>query len=189
MKKNVISILLLVLFNAFVIKGQEGVEVEVIGRGKDIPSAKTDAYRAAVEAGAGVIIREDVKSNFEQLVRNELYKKSEGYIVAGSSKWYKEPLQTDVNNWEVYLRCRVSQQAVEADVDYLSEMIGGIQFIVLYDYTKISSKAIEKRYQYASNKINEFLEIKGIPNYNPKIHQKPILDSLKNISSYSAMGL
>ena len=71
MKKNVISILLLVLFNAFVIKGQEGVEVEVIGRGKDIPSAKTDAYRAAVEAGAGVIIREDVKSNFEQLVRNE----------------------------------------------------------------------------------------------------------------------
>lgn len=145
--------------------------VEVKGVGQDRTTAIQDALRQAVAMVLGTqVISETAVENF-QLLNDAIKTKTEGYIL--SSEVIEETPFPDRH--EVKLRAIVSLSPLEMDAKTLAQWLGGLRFMVAYDPRKLKTKDDTVLYDYAYERMNEYLARQGY-----RYVERSVFDRLKN---------
>ena len=155
MKTNIYSFVLtlLLLFPAFAAAvAQDVMEVETRGVGVTRDDALQDALRNAVGQAAGVALTSETRVENFMVISDAVETKTSGYI--SSYNIIKEVPFPD--RYEVTVKAKVSLSPLKADIGLLTKSIGGVRFLVMYDYRKIP-EADQPRYEYAIERINEYL--------------------------------
>ncbi|MFN8258372.1 MAG: hypothetical protein U0W24_21970 [Bacteroidales bacterium] len=160
MKKIVITALTLILVNLMLAQNIKTVEVIGVGFGstdkEKRDNAIEDAYRLAVGQASGVALESMTEVKNFITLKDAICTRTKGYIK--SFKIIKEASLGE--KYEVTMSADVSLEPIKADAKILSEMIGGVNFIVIYDARNFSP-AENEIYQYTYERINEKLGEKG----------------------------
>jgi len=126
--------------------------VEVKGVGVRRDDALQDALRNAVGQALGVaLVSESTVENYV-LVKDAITARTEGYI--SSYKVINEAPFPD--RYEISINATVSLSPLKADVQMLTQAIGGVRFLVMYDPKSIKDDEIAN-YDYAVERVNEYL--------------------------------
>lgn len=154
MKKIFIHTILVLIMLVIPIlgKAQDLMEVEVKGVGMNRESALQDALRNAVGQAAGVALSSETKVENFVTISDAIESKTEGYI-SSYTVTNEVPFP---DRYEVTIKAKVSLSPLKADVSLLAKSIGGVRFMVMYDPRHIP-EAEQARYEYAIERINEFL--------------------------------
>ena len=116
------------------------VEVTVVGQGEDKESARTDAWRRAVETGAGVYLHSQSETRDFALVRDTILARSSGFLQKKTI--LSEKLDEDV--WTVKIRAVVSVKGIEDAWGVTTELLQrmGRPKIMILIREKIAEKAV-----------------------------------------------
>ena len=161
-----INICILFLFiNLF---GQETVEVK--GVGLDRNSAIQNGLREAVAQALGTkIISEAQVQNFK-LIKDVIQTRTQGYVQS-----YEIIEETPFpDRYEVRLRAIVSLSPLEMDAKSLAQWLGGLRFMVVYDPRKLRTHEDTILYEYAYERMNEYLARQGY-----RYVEREVFDRLK----------
>ncbi|MBN3036795.1 MAG: hypothetical protein JW861_14515 [Bacteroidales bacterium] len=134
---------------------QEDKTVEVKGVGMNRTEAVSDALRTAVGAAMGVAVTAETQMENFVVLKDAISTRSEGYVT-GYEVLEETPLS---NRFEVKVRASVSLAPLKQDAQSLSQMLGGLRFIVLYDPRNLDEEEVSYC-EYAYERINEKLSEK-----------------------------
>ncbi len=126
--------------------------VEVTGVGISRDDALQDALRAAVGKAVGVYVTSETTVENFMVVKDAVSTNSRGYIK--SYEVLKEIPFPDRH--EVTIKALVSLDPLEADVQMLTNQIGGVRFLVIYDDRKVNDNE-KDLYNYTVEKVNNYL--------------------------------
>ncbi len=145
----IILFILLITVTAF---AQEAT-VQVIGVGTNREGAIQDALRSAVGQALGTkVISETEVKNF-QLIKDVVQTRTAGYI--SSYEVIKEtPLK---ETYEVTVNAIVSLSPLKVDVKSLAQWLGGLKWLVFYDFRKLSCPEDTLKFEYTYDRVNEYL--------------------------------
>ncbi len=144
--------------------------VEVKGIGPDRSSAIQDALRQAVAMVLGTkVISETEVQNF-QLLKDAIKTRTQGYVT--SSEVIEETPFPD--RYEVKVRATVSLAPLEMDAKSLAQWLGGLRFMVVYDPRKLKTREDTVLYDYAYERMNEYLARQGY-----RYVERDVFDRLK----------
>jgi hypothetical protein len=146
------------------------VTVEVKGVGQNRTTAIQDALRQAVAQVLGTKIVSETQVQNYQLLKDAIQTRTEGYIM--SSEVIEETPFPDRH--EVKVRATVSLKPLETDAKSLAQWLGGLRFMVVYDPRKIRTSQDKELYDYAYERMNEYLARKGY-----RYIEKAVFDRLK----------
>lgn len=147
---------LLCLFGANTLLGQNSEETEAKGTGISKTDALQDALRNAISQAAGVAIASETKVENYLIVSDAISSNTKGYIQ--SYNIIKETPFPD--RYEVVVRAKVTTETMKADFQLLARQIGGLRFMVLPDPKE--SESIHKDIQdIIVSSLNESLAQKG----------------------------
>ena len=139
----------------------DDVEVEVQGIGIGRTDALQDALRAAVGKAAGVTLRSETTVENFMVVSDAIATNSQGYIT-GYSILSEGSAPA---GYQVTVRAKVSQKPLKADLNLLSQAIGGMRWLVAYDARGLSAEqkaayeqAVDRANQYLSEKRYRYIE-------------------------------
>lgn len=168
MIKNIkIGLTALVLL-PIILFAQETVEVK--GVGPDRASAIQDALRQAVAMVLGTkVISETEVQNF-QLLKDAIKTRTEGYVT--SSEVIEETPFPD--RYEVKVRAVISLSPLDTDAKSLAQWLGGLRFMVVYDPRKLKTHKDSILYDYAYERMNEYLARQGY-----RYVEREVFDRLK----------
>ena len=145
--------------------------VEVKGVGPDRASAIQDALRQAVAQVMGArVISETQVQNF-RLIKDVITTRTTGYIT--SSEVIDETPFPD--RYEVKVRATVSLSPLETDAHSLAQWLGGLRFMVVYDPRKLRTYDDTVLYDYAYERLNEYLARQGY-----RYVERSVFDRLKD---------
>lgn len=166
------SIIVIVLLSFASVLAQDKA-VETKGYGQNRNDAIADGLRSAVGQAMGTTVQ--AESNLENfiLVKDVVSTRTEGYI-----KSYEVVSENKGTNGitEVLIKALVSLSPLKADAVMLSDMVGGIRFMAIYDPRKTDSKELSAL-DFVIERINEFLADKKY-----RYIEKNRFDQLKNES-------
>jgi hypothetical protein len=149
--KKIVLCLLAFIISANLI-AQDTKEVEVKGTGVRKDDALQDALRNAISEAIGVSLVSETKVENFMVIQDAIQTRTQGYI--SSYNIIKEtPL---ANRFEIIVRAQVSLNPIKADINYLSQALGGIRFLVMYDDRNVPENEREN-YESAIERINGFL--------------------------------
>jgi hypothetical protein len=168
--KKLSTIILAVLLGCLSVIAQDRA-VETKGYGQNRNDAIADGLRSAVGQAMGTTVQ--AESNLENfiLVKDVVSTRTEGYI-----KSYEVVSENRGANGitEVILKALVSLSPLRADAVMLSDMVGGIRFMAIYDPRKTDAKELSA-IDFGIERINEFLADKKY-----RYIEKNRFDQLKN---------
>lgn len=190
MIKKILTIIILVLSSILVFSQAETVEVTGVGFGDNQKKARQDAIDDALRLAVGKVGGVQLKSitnvkNFVTL-NDAISTRSKGYV-----KSYDIIKETPLDGkYEVAISATVSTEAMLEDAKTLANMIGGVNFIVVYDGRKLSEKENEY-YDFAYERINEKLNDKGYSRTEASLFGKVIklVNDAEEISYLNKVGL
>ncbi len=160
--------LITLLLLPIILSAQEVVEVK--GVGPDRASAIQDALRQAVAMVLGTrVISETEVQNF-QLLKDVIKTRTQGYVT--SSEVIEETPFPD--RYEVKVRATVSLSPLETDAKSLAQWLGGLRFMVVYDPRKLKTRDDTILYDYAYERMNEYLARQGY-----RYVERDVFDRLK----------
>jgi len=158
-----------ILFLFINLLAQETVEVK--GVGPDRNSAIQNGLREAVAQALGTkVISETEVQNFK-LIKDVIQARTQGYV--SSYEIIEETPFPD--KYEVKIRARVSLSPLEMDAKSLAQWLGGLRFMVVYDPRKLKTSEDTILYNYAYERMNEYLARNGY-----RYVEKDVFDRLKN---------
>jgi len=141
-----------VVLNGQLAKDNDKTVVEVKGIGVRRDDALQDALRNAIGQAMGVaLVSETTVENFV-LVKDAITARTEGYV--SSYKVVNEAPFPD--RYEITISATVSLSPLKADAQLLSQAIGGVRFLVMYDPSTIKPEEVAN-YDYAVERVNEYL--------------------------------
>jgi len=181
--KKLISILIILLSVSFAFAQTEVVEVTGVGFGDEEKKARQDAIDDALRLAVGQAMGVHVKStttvqNYVTL-EDAISTRSKGYV-----KKYTIIKETPLSNkYEVTISAEVSLEPMIEDAATLAQMIGGVNFIVIYD-ARFLTEVENEQYDFAYERINEKLNDKGYSRTEAALFNKTI----KQISDTSEIG-
>jgi len=160
MKK--IMIITMVFFMNTLVFAQNTKTVEVTGTGFGVTdkerrdNAIEDAYRLAIGQACGVALESMTEVKNFVTLKDAITTRTKGYI-----KSYKILNESSLGDkFQVNISAVVSLDPMLADAKILAEMIGGVNFIVIYDARNLTA-ADNEIYQYTYERINQKLGDKG----------------------------
>ncbi len=169
MKKVTNTLLFVCLFSIAAFAQERAVEVKGFGQNRN--DAIADGLRSAVGQAMGTVVQ--AESNLENfvLIKDVVSTRTEGYI-----KSYDVVSENKGSNGisEVLLKALVSLSPLKADAVMLSDMVGGIRFLALYDPRKTDPTELGA-IDFGIERINEFLADKKY-----RYIEKQRFDQLKN---------
>jgi len=164
-----LGIMTALLLLPIILFAQETVEVNGVGTNRE--TAIQDALRQAVALVLGTqVMSETAVENF-QLLKDAIKTRTEGYIL--SSEVIEETPFPDRH--EVRLRATVSLSPLEMDAKSLAQWLGGLRFMTVYDPRKLKTKDDTVLYDYAYERMNEYLARQGY-----RYVERSVFDRLKN---------
>ncbi len=149
-------------------------EVEAKGVGITREDALQDALRLCVEQAAGVTLSSQTTVENFMVIKDAITTKTDGYIT--NYTIIKETPFPD--RYEVTVRAKVSTTPIKADFGILSKSVGGVRFLVMFD-ERVVPKGEITNYEFAVERINEFLSLRGY-----RYIDKKRFDELKKESRY-----
>jgi len=165
MRKLLVSLLAL----AGLALAQSGI-VTVKGVGPSRDAAISDAKRQAVEQVGGVALQSYTQMEDFQVLKDVVLAKAKGYI-ASFSILSETPFPDHV---EVQAQAAVSDRQMDADAKSLAQWLGGMRFLVAYDPGKPKSAEEIESFEYARERINEYLARQGF-----RYIERNVFDRLK----------
>ncbi len=171
-------------------QNSEVVEVKGVGFGSDSKKARQDAIDDALRMAVARVVGTHVtsKTSVKNAVTLEdaIATRSKGYV-----RNYEVLSETPLNNkYEVTIKADVSLEPVIEDAKVLAEMIGGVNFIVIYDPRDFTEQ--EKWiYDYAYERMNEKLNDKGYERTEARLYNEAVsfANTTNNINYLSTVGL
>lgn len=134
---------------------QNDVMVTVKGVGLDRAGAINDARRRAVEKGLGTFIHTETEVKDMVAISDAISTTSSGWVT-----WDSIINETKLSStYEVEMMARVSSVVLEKDVKTLAQWLGGLQFLVFYDPSKVIEEDLSF-YEYAYERLNYKLKEK-----------------------------
>jgi len=160
MIKKILIVTVFVFSTMFAFSQAETVEVTGVGFGSDQKKARQDAIDDALRLAVGKVGGVHLKSmtNVENFVtlKDAISTRSKGYV-----KTYDIIKETPLDGkYEITINATVSTKAMLEDAKTLAQMIGGVNFIVLYDGRNLADNE-KSYYDFAYERINEKLNDKG----------------------------
>ncbi len=157
---------LLIIFALFISQisnAQDEKTVTVTGVGfisdgnkeKARETALQDARRMAISQAFGTYVQSETQVENFVTVRDAISTNTTGFIK--SDKIIKETPLSD--RYEVEIEATVSLQPIKQDAQVLADMVGGINFIVIYDNRELNEEQIDY-FEHAYEKINQILNTK-----------------------------
>ena len=158
--------------------------VEVKGVGANRTQAINDARRAAVAQAVGVKVKsETMVKNFE-LKKDVITAQTEGLV-----KNYRIISETPFpDRYEVIIQAVVSLATFEPDIKMITEMIGDMIILVFYDKRDAKTQEDKVLYEYAYDRVNEYLSKNGYDYVEHDIFQRrreEVLSKNPNLSGDS----
>jgi len=175
MKKNVLTLIALLI--VVMLHSQNTINVTATGAGDSRDKAVSDAMRNAVSQACGAHIRSSTTVENFTTLHDAIVSRTEGYI-----KSYK--VINESNNsglFSVNISAEVSLDPMKQDAQALSQFVGGIRFLVMYDERKIDPSLLSA-FEFAYERFNEKL----IEN-NIRYVEKSRFDALKQ-ETFKIMG-
>lgn len=169
MKKILRLLLLLCVLVINDVSAQEKtVEAKGVGLGRN--EALQDALRNAVSQAMGTQVRAESRLENFVLISDAVSTLTKGYVTK-----YDVVNERQISNtmYEMLVRATVSLSALDADVQTLAQMIGGLRFLTIYDPRKVDA-GLQPGYEFAVERINEYLAGK-----NYRYIEKSRFDALK----------
>ena len=160
MLKRIFTIIVFSLSSLLLFSQTQTVEVTGIGFGNDSKKARQDAIEDALRLAVGKVggVHLKVVTNVENFVtlNDAISTRTSGYV-----KSYDILSETPLDGkHEVTISATVSTEPMVEDAKTLAQMIGGVNFIVLYDGRELSEQE-QLYYGHAYERINEKLNDKG----------------------------
>jgi hypothetical protein len=131
------------------------VEVDVRGIGMRRDDALQDALRNAVGQAMGVALTSETKVENFVVIKDAIETHVQGYIT--SYNVTKENPFPD--RFELNIHAKVNLSPLKADIKALSQSVGGIRFLVMYDARNVPQEEIAN-YDMAVERINGYLASK-----------------------------
>ncbi len=166
-----------VLFLPLAIFAQSTSTIEVDGKGQSKEQAMNDAFRNAVQQACGTTIKASTKVENYVTLEDAIVSNSQGYIKSHSIISEKQ----ETNFYSVRIKALVSLDPIKLDAQTLSQFVGGIRFLVLYDSRNMSPEEV-KNFEYAYERMNEKLIENKI-----RYIEKSRFEALKN-EAYKILG-
>jgi hypothetical protein len=141
-----------VLFLPLAIFAQSTSTIEVDGKGQSKEQAMNDAFRNAVQQACGTTIKASTKVENYVTLEDAIVSNSQGYIKSHTIISEKQ----ETNFYSVRIKALVSLDPIKLDAQTLSQFVGGIRFLVLYDSRNMSPEEV-KNFEYAYERMNEKL--------------------------------
>ncbi len=136
---------------------QGGGSVTVTGEGVDLGAAKQDAMRQAVEQVLGANLHGwGITENFK-MVKDVIMTNTEGYI--SSAKLVSQKQLKD--KWQAVMDITVSMVPLKQNALSLSQWLGGLRFLVVYDPRKVKTAEDTALYAYARERMVQYLNDQG----------------------------
>jgi hypothetical protein len=158
--KHLFLITIIIFTSLFAYSQEETVEVKGVGFGTDKKKAREDAIqdalRQAVAQVGGVHLKSSTEVQNFVTLNDAISTRADGYVK--SSTVLEETPFPD--KYEVKVRATVSLAPMVEDAKTLSEMVGGVNFIVVYDARSLTP-AQKVYYDFAYERMNEKLNDKG----------------------------
>jgi len=173
MKKIMIFLCFYCLIAIAAAQTTETVEVTGTGFGNDPKKTRQDAIDDALRLAVGSAMGVHVKSttqveNFVTL-SDAISTRSSGYV-----KSYNIVKETPLDKkYEVTISAIVSLEPMVEDAKTLAEMIGGVNFVVIYDARNLSADELEQ-YDFAYERMNEKLNDKGYSRTEAALYKKAV---------------
>jgi hypothetical protein len=150
MKKIVLITLSLVF--SFSLFAQDTREVEVKGTGIKRDDALQDALRNAISEAIGVSLVSETKVENFMVIQDAIQTRTQGYI----SNYTIVKETPFPSRYEIIVKAQVSLNPIKADINYLSQALGGIRFLVMYDDRNVPENEREN-FESAVERVNGFL--------------------------------
>jgi hypothetical protein len=166
-----------VLFLPLAIFAQSTSTIEVDGKGQSKEQAMNDAFRNAVQQACGTTIKASTKVENYVTLEDAIVSNSQGYIKSHTIISEKQ----ETNFYSVRIKALVSLDPIKLDAQTLSQFVGGIRFLVLYDSRNMSPEEV-KNFEYAYERMNEKLIENKI-----RYIEKSRFEALKN-EAYKILG-
>ncbi|MCH8553838.1 MAG: hypothetical protein LAT76_01685 [Schleiferiaceae bacterium] len=126
------------------------------GEGLTKQGALQDAFRNAISEALGVRLQSETSVENFMVVNDAIQTRTEGYIANYDVK--EERVSRDgVHN--VTIAANVSLSALEADVKVLTQAIGGVRFLVMYDKRNVPIEE-QNLYDFTVERMNELLSMR-----------------------------
>ncbi len=151
MKKLLLFIIVSLLYSQIIYSQDVTVE-NVKGVGLTRTDATQDALRNAVGEAFGTVVQSSTIVENYNVVKDAISTRTQGVVT--SYKVTKEVPYKD--RYEVFITAQVSSQAIKQNAATLSQMVGGLKFLVMYDDRKLNAEEKEY-YNYCYERINEKL--------------------------------
>lgn len=166
-------IILLVACLTVVLAAQTAT-VMVKGIGPNRAAAIKAAQRTAVEQAFGTHVQSWTEVQNFKVLQDVIRTKAEGYIT--SSTVVDEVPFPD--RYEVTLSATVSLSPMQADAKSLTQRFGGVCFLAYFDEAKVKCPIDDiPRMEYAVDRINEYLSVKGYCYVEPTVLARLIPDA------------
>ncbi|MFN5629119.1 MAG: hypothetical protein ACK48W_07515 [Bacteroidota bacterium] len=149
MKKILLGVILYLPLTLF---AQNSATIEVDGKGQSKEQAMNDAFRNAVQQACGTTIKATTKVENYITLEDAIVSNAQGYIKTHSIISEKQ----ETNFYSVRIKAVVSLDPIKLDAQTLSQFVGGIRFLVLYDSRNMSPEEV-KNFEYAYERMNEKL--------------------------------
>ncbi len=172
--------ILFCLFMSLVGFSQDSKTVEVKGVGSNRDEALNNAIRTAAEQ-VGIEVTSESQMENGALIRDAISTKAQG-IVQSYDVLEETPLG---KHYEIKIRAIVSKSAIKQDAATLSQMLGQLKFIVIYDPRQMKSEMNQTELEatdFAYERVNEQLAKKGYKYQEAKIF-KDLDDLLPGIQN------
>jgi hypothetical protein len=124
--------------------------VTVTGSGTSREAAIDDARRNAIAKVCGMLVDANTQMDNFIVVRDAVSTNTRGYIK--DFKIIGEGVSNGINT--ITAQASVSNAPVKQDAESLSQLVGGIRFMVIYDERKLGLEQIPN-FEWAYNRINE----------------------------------
>ncbi len=161
------------LFASLLAQTEETVEVKGVGFGTDKKKAREDAIqdalRNAVSQVGGVHLKSSTEVQNFMTLNDAISTRTDGYV---KSSTILEEIPFP-EKYEVKIKATVSLEPMVEDAKTLSEMIGGVNFIVIYD-PRTLTPAQKVNYDFTYERMNEKLNDKGYSRTEAALYAKAV---------------
>lgn len=145
-----LSLVLTALNGAAQALSDSGTGVTVKGSGTSREAAIDDARRNAIARVCGMVVEASTQMENFIVVRDAVSTNTQGYIT--DFKIIGEGVSAGIHS--ITADVIVSNRPVKQDAQTLSQMVGGIRFMVVYDGRKVGMDKIPD-FEWAYNRVNE----------------------------------
>lgn len=163
--------LLLLSLTAFAQDMTQDVTAEASATAPTKVQAVSEALRQAVEQTVGVAVSSETRVENAQLIMDVISAKAQGYVTK-----YDIVAEKNVKDGvEVKIKAIIPISMLKADVKKLTQALGGMRILVFYDFGKVKSAQDSTLYEFACDRVEEYLSRNKYRYVNRNHFDQPVM--------------